>query len=45
MMIRPFVYKPGQFDIAQILKVYTMIADVLCRDDDDFNVKGQVCDS
>lgn len=42
MLIRPFVYNPGQFDMAQILKVYTMIADILCRDDDVFNVKGQV---
>lgn len=43
MIIRPFVYKPAQFEMAQILKVYTMIADILSRDDDDFNIKGQVC--
>lgn len=41
LIIRMFVYKPGQLKISSMLKVFTMIAEILIRDDDNFAISGQ----
>lgn len=42
VLIRPRVYKPGQFEMTKIVKVYTMMASLLQRDNDNFAISGQV---
>lgn len=42
ILARPRVYKPGQFEMSKIIKLYTMIASLLQRDNDNFNISGQV---
>lgn len=42
VLIRPRVYKPGQFEMSKIIKVYTMMASLLQRDNDNFAISGQV---
>lgn len=46
LLARMGVYKQGQFDVHKIIKVYTMIADILTRDDDNYAISGQMifCD-
>lgn len=40
LIIRMFVYKPGQFKIASLLRVFTMVTEILTRDDDNFAISG-----
>lgn len=42
VLIRPRVYKPGQYDMNKLIKVYTMMASLLQRDNDNLAISGQV---
>lgn len=42
VLIRPRVYKAGQFNMNKIIKVYTMMASLLQRDNDNFAISGQL---
>lgn len=46
LLVRMCVYKQSQFDVNKIIKVYTMIADILTRDNDNYAISGQMllCD-
>lgn len=40
LIIRMFVYKPGQFKISSLQTVFTMVTEILTRDDDNYAISG-----
>lgn len=42
ILIRPGCYSPREFTPADLIKIHTMIADVLIRDNDNFVIGGEV---
>lgn len=42
VLIRPRVYKPGQYEMNKLIKVYTMMASLMQRDNDNLAICGQV---
>lgn len=42
MLYRPGSYDPSKYNISDLMKVSTMIMDILMRDNDQFIIGGQV---
>lgn len=42
ILIRTGIYEPGEFKSEDLIKVYTMISDILTRDNDNLVISGEV---